>query len=54
MIVEARAQPAHARRSAHPVVGVDVGVKADSLLVVAAPDGTEVDGIAAPKSLSAA
>ena len=32
--------PAHVRCSPHPVVGVDVGVKADSLLVVAAPDGT--------------
>ncbi len=36
------------------VVGVDVGVKADSLLVVATPDGSEVDRVPAPKSLSAA
>lgn len=54
VIVEAKTRPAHARRSAHPVVGVDVGVKADSLLVIATPDGVEVDRIAAPKSLSAA
>jgi putative transposase len=53
-IVEAKARPAHVRRSAHPVVGVDVGVKADSLLVIATPDGTEIDRIPAPKSLSAA
>ncbi|WP_342314647.1 IS607 family element transposase accessory protein TnpB (plasmid) [Mycobacterium avium subsp. hominissuis] len=53
-LVAAKARPAHARRSAHAVVGVDVGVKADSLLVVAAPDGVEVDRIRAPKSLTAA
>lgn len=53
-IVAAKARPAHARRSMHPVVGVDVGVKADALLVVASPDGIEVDRIRAPKSLSAA
>ncbi|TMS55433.1 IS607 family element RNA-guided endonuclease TnpB [Mycobacterium sp. DBP42] len=53
-IVEAKTRPAHARRSAHAVVGVDVGVKADSLLVIATPDGVEVDRIGAPKSLSAA
>ncbi|UVO11245.1 IS607 family element RNA-guided endonuclease TnpB [Mycobacterium sp. SVM_VP21] len=53
-IVEAKARPAHARHSAHAVVGVDVGVKADSLLVVATPEGLEVARIAAPKSLSAA
>jgi putative transposase len=35
-------------------VGVDVGVKADSLLVVAAPDGREIGRILAPKSLAAA
>ncbi|BBX16871.1 transposase [Mycolicibacterium duvalii] len=54
VIVAAKARPAHARRSAYPVVGVDVGVKADSLLVVATPDGIEVDRVAAPKSLTAA
>jgi putative transposase len=54
VIVEAKTRPAHARRAVHPVVGVDVGVKADSLLVVATPDGMQVDRTAAPKSLSAA
>lgn len=54
VIVEAKTRPAHARRSSHAVVGVDVGVKADSLLVIATPDGVEVQRIAAPKSLSAA
>ncbi|MFB1299595.1 IS607 family element RNA-guided endonuclease TnpB [Mycobacterium sp. pW049] len=54
VIVEAKTRPAHARRSAHPVVGVDVGVKADSLLVIATPDGVEVERVTAPKSLSAA
>lgn len=44
--------PAHARRSTHPVVGVDVGVK--DLLVVAAPDGTEIARVPAPKSLAKA
>lgn len=53
-IVAAKTRPAHALRSVHPVVGVDVGVKADRLLVVATPDGVEVDRIPAPKSLSAA
>src|SRR5690242_15342946 len=37
-----------------PAVGVDVGVKADSLLVVAAPDGREIGRVPAPKSLTAA
>lgn len=53
-LVAAKARPVHVRRSAHPVVGVDVGVKADSLLVIATPDGIEVDRIAAPKSLTGA
>jgi putative transposase len=53
-IVAARARPAHAPHSVHPVVGVDVGVKADSLLVVAAPDGTEINRVPAPKSLMGA
>lgn len=53
-MVEAKTRPAHAPRSPHSVVGVDVGVKADSLLVVATPDGVEVDRVAASKSLSAA
>jgi putative transposase len=47
------AVPGHVGAS-EPVVGVDVGVKADSLLVVAAPDGREVDRVPAPKSLTAA
>ena len=45
---------ADATRSAHVVVGVDVGVKADSLLVIATPDSVEVDCIQSPKSLQAA
>lgn len=53
-VVTAKARPAHARRSRHPAVGVDVGVKADGLLVVAIPDGVEVARVAAPKSLTAA
>ncbi|MFE3543195.1 IS607 family element RNA-guided endonuclease TnpB [Nocardia sp. NPDC059177] len=36
------------------VVGVDIGVKADSLLVVATPGGSEVGRVAAPKSLTRA
>jgi putative transposase len=47
------ATPGHVGRRA-PVVGVDVGVKADSLLVVATPCGIEVDRVPAPKSLTAA
>ncbi len=48
-----------ARVSAHtgtgePVVGVDAGVKEDSLLVVATPDGREVKRVPAPKPLTAA
>jgi len=54
VIVAAKSRPAHARRSMHPVVGVDVGVKADSLLVVATPHGAEIARVAAPKSLTAA
>jgi len=45
--------PAHVG-AGDPVVGVDVGVKADALLVVATPDGREVARVPAPKSLSAA
>jgi putative transposase len=47
------ARPGHVG-SGEPVVGVDVGVKADGLLVVATPDGIEVDRVPAPKSLTAA
>jgi putative transposase len=53
-LVSAKARPAHAPHSPHLVVGVDVGVKADSLLVIATPAGTEIDRVPAPKSLSAA
>lgn len=52
VIVEGKTRPAHARRSEHPVVGVDVGVK--DLLVVATSDGVEVARIAAPKPLARA
>lgn len=44
-------RPGHTRVGA-PAVGVDVGVK--DLLVAAAPDGTEVSRVPAPKSLSQA
>jgi len=47
------AAPGHVG-AADDVVGVDVGVKADSLLVVASPDGREIDRVPAPKSLSKA
>lgn len=53
-LVSGKARPAHALRSPQPVVGVDVGVKADSLLVLAAPGGAEISRVAAPKSLTAA
>jgi putative transposase len=52
VIVAAKTRPAHAGRSPHRVVGVDVGVK--DLLVVATADGVEVDRIPAPKPLSRA
>jgi putative transposase len=52
VIVVGKSRPAHARRSEHAVVGVDVGVK--DLLVVATPDGMEVGRVEAPKSLSRA
>lgn len=39
-------------RSKHPAVGVDVGVR--DVLVVATPEGVEVDRIQAPKPLTAA
>ena len=50
VIVAGKTRPAHARRSPHAVVGVDVGVK--DLLVVATPDGTEVARVAASKPLT--
>jgi putative transposase len=47
------ARPAHgAPGPAHPVVGVDAGVR--DLLVVATPDGTEVARVRAPRSLARA
>jgi putative transposase len=52
VIVAAKTRPAHAGRSPHRVVGVDVGVK--DLLVVATADGVEVDCIPAPKPLTRA
>ena len=42
--------PAHVGASPHRVVGVDAGV--GDLLVVAAPGGTEIARVAAPRSLS--
>ena len=54
--VEARRElgrPAHVAASrVHPVVGVDLGVR--DLLIAAAPDGTEVARVAAPKPLAKA
>jgi putative transposase len=53
IVQRAAAAPAHAGAGA-AAVGVDVGVKADSLLVIAAPDGSETGRVPAPKSLTAA
>ncbi|MGH3490515.1 MAG: IS607 family element RNA-guided endonuclease TnpB [Actinopolymorphaceae bacterium] len=53
-LVTSKTRPGHTPRSVHPVVGVDVGVKADSLLVIATPDGTEVGRVPAPRPLTAA
>ncbi|MGW1681295.1 IS607 family element RNA-guided endonuclease TnpB [Saccharopolyspora sp. NPDC002376] len=53
VVQRASGAPGHVGQGV-PVVGVDVGVKADSLLVVATPDGVEVERIPAPKSLTAA
>jgi putative transposase len=53
LVHRAVAVPAHVGLG-EPVVGVDVGVKADSLMVVATPDGRELDRVPAPKSLTAA
>ena len=52
VVVAGKTRPAHARRSPHRVVGVDVGVK--DLLVVATPGGVEVARVAAPKPLTRA
>ncbi|MGW6423819.1 RNA-guided endonuclease TnpB family protein [Nocardia sp. NPDC055053] len=53
-LVAAKSRPEHAHRSPHPVVGVDVGVTADALLVIATSDGREVGRVPAPKPLTAA
>ncbi len=53
IVQRAAAAPAHVGAGAL-AAGVDVGVKADSLLVIAAPDGREIERIPAPKSLTAA
>lgn len=50
-IVANKQRRAHTRRSPHPVIGVDAGVK--DLLVIAAPDGTEIERVPAPKPLDA-
>jgi putative transposase len=47
------AAPAHVGAGV-PAVGADAGVKADSLLVIAAPGGREIRRVPAPKSLTAA
>jgi len=52
LVRRARRGPAHIGQRAHRVVGVDVGVK--DLMVVASPDGAEVQRISAPKSLGRA
>jgi putative transposase len=52
LVQRATGRVAHAGTSSHPVVGVDVGVR--NLLVVAAPDGTELERILAPRSLACA
>jgi putative transposase len=48
IVRRAAAAPAHAGAGA-PAVGADAGVKADSLLVIAAPDGREI-GRSRPRS----
>ena len=53
IVRRAVAAPAHVSAGV-PAVGVDAGVKAGSLLVVAAPDGREIARVPAPKSLAAA
>ena len=52
VIVEGKTRAAPAARWPHPRVGVDAGVV--DLLVVAAPDGTELERIPAPRPLRAA
>ncbi|MFE3321276.1 IS607 family element RNA-guided endonuclease TnpB [Nocardia sp. NPDC059195] len=52
VIVEGKQRSAHDAKPVYPIVGIDVGVK--DLLVVAAPDGTEIERVVAPKPLTAA
>jgi putative transposase len=54
LVTRVPSAPPHVGRSPCPVVGVDVGVKADALLVVGTPDGREVERVRAPKSLAGA
>jgi putative transposase len=49
VLVADKVRPAHAGRSPHRVVGVDIGV--GDLLVVATPEGVELDRIPAPRPL---
>ncbi|MFC7422405.1 IS607 family element RNA-guided endonuclease TnpB [Nocardia tengchongensis] len=50
-LVQPSSTPGVGSRTRNPIVGVDVGVR--DLLVVAAPDGTEVDRVPAPRPLAA-
>jgi putative transposase len=54
IVKRSAAVPAHAGAAGVPAVGVDVGVKAGALLVIAAPDGREIGRVPAPKPLTAA
>ncbi len=49
---EGAAVPNHQPVGAYPVLGVDVGVKADALIVAATPQGEQVARWRAPQSLS--
>jgi putative transposase len=53
LVRRSAALPAHAGAGV-PVAGVDVGVKEDSLMVIATPEGREIHRVPAPKSLTAA
>jgi putative transposase len=53
LVKRSGAAPGHAG-AGEPVVGVDVGVKEDCLMVVGTPDGREIRRVPAPKSLTAA
>lgn len=53
IVRRAAAVPGHVGAGV-PAAGADVGVKADALLVIAAPDGREIRRVPAPKSLTAA